>query len=87
MDSAEQFDWVDSSGLQRAVATSPSSQQYCSCQCQRSRLLKIHILSVDLLACDAQVYTLYARLARSYQGEITQSALDVQVSHVMLGSG
>ena len=32
------------------------------------------IISADLLAQNAQVYTHYAHLARSFQGDITQSA-------------
>ena len=38
------------------------------------------IISADLLAKDAQVYTHYTRLARSFQGDITQSALDVHIN-------
>jgi len=38
------------------------------------------IISANLLAKDAQVYTHYACLARSFQGDITQSALDVHIN-------
>jgi len=38
------------------------------------------IISANLLAKDTQVYTYYARLACSFQGDITQSALDVRVN-------
>ena len=38
------------------------------------------IISTDLLAKDAQVYTHYACLACSFRGDITQSALDVRVN-------
>ena len=38
------------------------------------------IISADLLAQDAQVYTLYTRLAHSFQGDITQSTLDICVN-------
>jgi len=43
-------------------------------------LAHVDIISADLLARDAQVYTHYAHLARSFQGDITQSALDVHVN-------
>ena len=38
------------------------------------------IISADLLAQNTQVYTYYARLARSFRGDITQSVQDVRVN-------
>jgi len=38
------------------------------------------IISTDLLAKNAQVYTHYAHLACSFQGDITQSAQDVHIN-------
>jgi len=38
------------------------------------------IISANLLAKDAQVYTHYACLTCSFQGDITQSALDICIN-------
>jgi len=43
-------------------------------------LAHANIISADLLAKDAQVYTLYTHLACSFQEDITQSTLDIHVN-------
>ena len=43
-------------------------------------LAHANIISANLLACDAQVYTHYTHLMHSFKGDITQSALDVCIN-------
>ena len=43
-------------------------------------LAHANIISTNLLAKDAQVYTFYTHLVRSFQGNITQSTLDIHIN-------